>query len=111
MQIGELNKIVTLYTVTTTTLDSGQKNEVFTEGLTLFAKYMPKGSEIYQAGQKVALLDDVFVIHNVITDLDKRMRLLYNGNAYDIKAIIPIEDDFYLEIMAETRDNSNPILT
>ena len=108
MQIGEMNKVITLYSVSTTTLDSGQKQETFTEYLTLFAKYMPKGSEVYQAGQKVALLDDTFIIHNVITDMDKRMRLVYNGNAYDIKTIIPVEDDFFLEITGETRDNSNP---
>ena len=111
MQIGEMNKIITLYTVGTTTLASGQKQETFTEGLTLFARYMPKGSEVYQANQKVALADDTFWVHNVITDLDKRMRLLYNGDTYEIKSIIPIEDDFFLEIMCGSRDNSNPIIT
>jgi SPP1 family predicted phage head-tail adaptor len=108
MQIGQLNKQITLYTASTTTLSSGQKQVSFTEEITVFAnvEYMG-GGESYEADQKVADNRVVFTIHNTITDLSKQRKVVYDSEDYEVTRIYPVEDDYFLKIEARVRDNSN----
>ena len=109
MQLGALNKQITLYTTSETTLASGQKQVQFTEEITLFANIEYKsGGEATEAGQKVASENVIFTIHNVITNLNKQRKLVYNGESYEITRIIPDHHhEFFLKIECKVRDNTN----
>lgn len=109
MQLGQLNKVISLYSATYSTLSSGQKQETFTvEYSTLFANVNYKeGAEAYEASQRVASNVIVFTCHNILSDYTTRRKVLYDGVYYAVHRIIPVEDDVYMEITCKTRDNAN----
>lgn len=109
MQLGDLNKQITLYTASETELPSGQFDISYTEEITVFAnRQFEKGGETTEADQKVAFDEVTWTIHNVITDLSKKRILAYDGEYYEITRIIPDHHhEFFLIIESRKRDNQN----
>lgn len=109
MQLGQLNKEITLYTGSITTLSSGQKQVNYTEEITVFANVEYKqGGETFEADQKVATSEVIFTIHNVITNLSKQRKVVFNGESYEVNRIYPTtQNEFFLVIECKNRDNAN----
>lgn len=109
MQLGALNKQITLFTASSTKLASGQDQLSYTEEITVFAhRKQTAGGETTEADQKVAFDKVTWTIHNVITNLDKKRVLTYNGEYYEITRIVPDHHhEFFLIIESRKRDNQN----
>jgi hypothetical protein len=110
MQIGNLDKYVSLYSATATTSASGQEKLVPTLEIALFANVNYKeGAEGYQANQKTATRNVIFTVHNILASRTTLRWILFEGLYYSVESVTPIEDDFYLQIVATAIDNNNPL--
>lgn len=110
MLIGNLDKYVSVYSATSTTASSGQDVLTKTFETALFANVNYKdGAEGYQANQKTASNKVVFTVHNILSTYTTKRWILYNGTYYSVESIIPIEDDYYLQIVTTAIDNDNPL--
>ena len=110
MQTGQLDKLITIRGYTVTTLASGQEQKTFADVTIVFGnvRYIT-GNEAYQADQKVATRKLIVTIYNRIVTITEKNQLVIDSVNYAILSITPIENEFYLELEVENRDNNNVI--
>ena len=99
MFAGKLDKQVVLESFTTTTNDFGEQVESWSTLATVWAQVIPQmGKEIYDAAQVNAIDLLIFRIR-YRTDLNRKHRIQYNGQTYDIETIVEIGRNEGLEIL------------
>lgn len=108
MLTGQLNKQVTIRSYTVSTLASGQKQKSWSDLITLFANVRYEtGIETNQANQKVAVKSIVVTIYKGVATITEQNLLVFENQTYAILAVTPVDDEFYLELKCERRDNNN----
>jgi len=110
LDIGAMDQLVYLMTSTKTTNSTGEQVETWAtpeEGMWARIEYTLQSDEGMRGeDQQVVAYNIVkFTVRYGLT-IDETMRLSYNSNEYDIKAISEIGRQRFLVITAEKRDNS-----
>lgn len=105
MNIGPLDRLITIEQATITRNDTGGEIRTFNTFITCWA-------HVLSLGGNEKIMDDAFQAFNITTfyiryqaGITEKMRIVYNSINYDIKSIIEHERRSFLQIKAEKRDN------
>jgi SPP1 family predicted phage head-tail adaptor len=103
MQIGRLDRKITIESVTETRDGVGQPTETWSTFATVWAtKKEMGGKEMMAANQTVAESAAIFTIR-YLSGVTPKMRINYGGNIYDILSIAEKGRQNYLEITTKVR--------
>ncbi|MFL5731459.1 MAG: phage head closure protein [Cytophagaceae bacterium] len=109
--IGQFDRKITIESITGGRSASGGQVKTWTTVATPWAMVddlnnRVDGNEKYEAGRETAIGKTKFTIR-YRTGLDAKMRILYEGAYYNIRAFNELGRRQFLEIMADTRDNGD----
>ena len=107
MQIGHLDRRITLQTYSTSANSYGELIESYSDYRTVWAKVdFTGGSQSDEFDRITAISKVKFFIRNLdLADLTEKTRISYDSKLYYIQAINEIEGrDSFLEIITEQRD-------
>ena len=105
MQIGELDRRITIQESTATTDSYGEETLVWSTYRKVWAKLgYVSGNETFEADQKTAIRTEKFFVRydSCITE---KMRISWDSGYYDIRAIEQLGREKYLVLKCERRDN------
>jgi SPP1 family predicted phage head-tail adaptor len=107
MILGHFTQLIDVLRPTPTTLGSGQIVFNYSSIGEHWAKmdYMDS-KEAVEVSQRVETKPVKFTIHNIFTVLATDV-VKHRDVLYEIVSIVPVENEMYLEITAQTRDNQN----
>ena len=104
MQIGNLDRRITVQTSTTSTDAVGQPIETWATYRKAWAMLTyDRGDEYFEADQKTAVRIVKFIIR-YDSGVTEKMRICYGSGLYDIRAIEEIGRQKYLVLKTEKRD-------
>lgn len=109
MQVGAMKYQIYIQSHTTTTLDSGQEQDTWTNATDpIFCGInWVNASEGKEGEQKVGKQSGKFIIYNIQTLTAEGNRIQYEDKVYEIESVTPIDNDRFLEIFATVKDNQN----
>ncbi len=101
MRAGTLDRRVVIERYTTTQDEVGEPVKTYEAVDTIWAQVLPlRGQERFVAQQEYAEVTTRFRLRHR-TDIDEKMRLVHDGDEYDIMAILEIGRREGLEILAK----------
>lgn len=104
MQIGDLDRRITIQVATTTTNTFGEAVETWGTFRKVWAKLSyVSGNEQFEAGEKTAVTINKFFIRYA-DDITEKMRISWDSDIYDIRAIELLERKQFLVLKCEKRD-------
>jgi SPP1 family predicted phage head-tail adaptor len=103
MRAGDLDRLVTIQSRSTTQSSSGAVSEVFTTIAEAWAKVKDlRGDEVASA-RAVNANVTTRITMRYRDDVDELSRILWNGRIYDVKSVAEIGRREVLEILAEAK--------
>ena len=106
MQIGKLDRKITLKQQNGSLDEYGHKSNVWTDIATIWAEYIPdKGGERVGSGEIKASTSDKFRIRysSVVANINPTWRLIFQGREYEISQVNEIGRMVGFEIIANAR--------
>lgn len=104
IRIGDLDRQITLRALTTSRDTFGEEIQTWSDLATVWAKVdYSTGFERFEGEQETAFTGVVFYIRHR-TDLNQKLRIVYENEEYDIKGIHEVDRRFFLKIIAELRE-------
>jgi len=106
MQIGELDRRITLESVVKTTNDYGEEVLSWNTYLTVWAAVEWNGGMENEESDKITATSKVvFTVRNIGNAVDETYRILYKTKYYYIQAINEIDGrEMFLELLTEQKD-------
>jgi SPP1 family predicted phage head-tail adaptor len=107
LEFSRLDRRVTVQRRTLTQDGAGEAIESWTDDATVWAEARdPKGRELFQADQRAAQIDRVFVLRwRAINQKD--YRILYENDVYDIEEIAEIGRQAGLQLRCKVHRDAN----
>jgi SPP1 family predicted phage head-tail adaptor len=103
MQIGKMNKLISIHRVTASKGSTGQHIETFTLYKKAWAyMYFDNGQEGFESNKETAINRVKFFIRYT-TNITEQMKIKYDGNTYDITHIEETNDKKYLILKAHKK--------
>jgi SPP1 family predicted phage head-tail adaptor len=100
MQIGKMNKLITIMKITTSKGDTGQHIETPSKYKTAWSyMYFDNGNETFESNKETAINRVKFFIRYT-TGITEQMRVYYDSNYYDITHIEETNNKQYLILKA-----------
>ena len=108
MRGGAMDRRIVIEQVTTVNNTFGEDVETWTTFATVWCHVKPiRGQEVFQTDQTVAVQQTQFRIR-YRTGIDEKMRIVYDGDTYDIISILELGRREGLDIMATV---NNPVVS
>lgn len=93
MNIGNLNKRITIEKSTSTQNTYGEQVQTWTKLRECWSRVEPvQGKEYYTAKQTASELDIKFVIRYTTVDITPKSRLIYDSKEYNVNSIINLAE-------------------
>ena len=100
MQIGKMNKSISIHKVATSKGTTGQHIETFTLYKRAWAYlYFDNGNESFESNKETAISRVKFFIRYT-TNITEQMKIKYDSNTYDINHIEETQDKKFLILKA-----------
>ena len=100
MQLGKMNKLISIMKTTTSKGTTGQHIETFTKFKEAWAfQYFENGNEVFESNKETAVNKCKFFIR-FTSDITEQMKIYYKDDKYDITSIEYDNKNIYLIIRA-----------
>lgn len=106
MEVGKLDRLITIQTSETAQDNYGQAIETWNEGVEVWANYRPQTPrEAFQGDQNKALQTAVFTIRYRPGVFAAKNRVIHDGQTYDITGVTEPDRRKWLQLFGEAVNN------